>query len=103
MNNGIRLENCKECRSNFYKEVGNIIYIKICIDFILFKVISKYISCILDYLKKLKRLLLNWYYGLIKVNYVYSLFFFYFSKFKIYIVVKEGSNYKICILCIYFS
>lgn len=102
-NNGTRPENCKECRSNLYKEAGNTTYTKIRIDLTSLKVISKYTSCTPDYLKKPKRLLLNWCHGLIKANYVYSLFFFYFSKFKIYTVVKEGSNYKTCIPCIYFS
>lgn len=39
-NNGTRPENCKECRSNLYKEAGNTTYTKIRIDLTSLKVIT---------------------------------------------------------------
>lgn len=101
-NNGTRPENCKECRSNLYKEAGNTTYTKIRIDLTSLKVISKYTSCTPDYLKKPKRLLLNWCHGLIKANYVHSLFYFFIlanSNFilllKRAVIIKHTSHVSI--------
>lgn len=89
-NNGTRSTDCKECRSNFYKEAGNTTYTKIRIDLTSLKVISKYTSTTFDYFKKPKRLFLNWCYGLIKAKYAHSLFPFILANSKFMLLLKRA-------------
>lgn len=89
-NNGTRSTDCKECRSNFYKETGNTTYTKIRIDLTSLKVISKYTSTSFDYFKKPKRLFLNWCYGLIKAKYAHSLFPFILANSKFMLLLKRA-------------